>query len=220
MNNNLIFSSFSKAKTVSERETMDKKQLTTRQQEIYDFILEKIRSRGYGPTVREIGAAFDIQSPNGVMCHLQALQKKGLIRREKGRSRAIQIVQENHRDPGIPLLGTVAAGLPIETYEQTERIDFRDLFDRPEFYALEVRGQSMIEDHIDDGDYVIVRRQQTAQEGQMVVARVDESGETTLKRFYRDHGRFRLEPANSSMSPIFCDQVDIQGVVVGVVRKF
>ncbi|QDU62324.1 LexA repressor [Planctomycetes bacterium Pan216] len=193
--------------------------LTQRQQEVYDLIAEKIRSRGYGPTVREIATVFSIKSPNGVMCHLQALEKKGLIKREPNMSRAISLVEDEAMAPGIPLAGVIAAGSPIETYEQTERIDFGDLFSSESHYALQVRGQSMIEDHIDEGDYVIVHKQETARNGQIVVALVD-GEETTLKRFYKEQGRFRLEPANSEMESIYADQVDILGIVVGVIRTF
>lgn len=192
--------------------------LTKRQREIYQFIAEKIRSRGYGPTVREIGSAFDIKSPNGVMCHLQALVKKGLITREANMSRAISIVNAKELAPGIPLAGTIAAGSPLETYEQSERVDFDDLFCRDGHFALKVRGQSMIDDHIDEGDFVIVRKQQTARDGQTVVALVDDS-ETTLKRFYREGSRYRLEPRNKEMQPIYSEDVKILGVVVGVVRQ-
>lgn len=198
----------------------EKAKLTKRQQEVFDFIQEKIQARGYGPTVREIGNAFDIKSPNGVMCHLQALVKKGLITREPNMSRAISVVREECDLVGIPLAGSIAAGLPIETYEQQERVDFTEMFGRSGFYALKVRGQSMIEDHIDDGDLVVIRKQPTARDGQIVVALVD-GAETTLKRFYHEKdGRFRLEPANSAMQPIFADNVEVLGIVVGVVRKF
>lgn len=195
------------------------RKLTNRQQEVYDFILEKIRTRGYGPTVREIGSAFSIKSPNGVMCHLSALVKKGLITREPNMSRAITVVKENDLAPGIPLAGTIAAGMPIQTYEQAERIDLEEMFGKNGDFALRVKGESMIDDHIEEGDYVIVHKQSTARDGQIVVALVD-GQETTLKRFYRERGRYRLEPANSTMSPIYCDNLEILGVVVGVVRKF
>ena len=192
--------------------------LTNRQRAIYDFIADKIASRGYGPTVREIGSAFEIRSPNGVMCHLQALVKKGLISREPNMSRAISLLSSKREEPGIPLAGTIAAGSPLETYEQAERVDFGGMLQKEGHFALKVRGQSMIEDHIDEGDYVIVRRQETARDGQTVVALVD-GAETTLKRFYREGGRVRLEPRNSSMQPIYSSNVQILGVVVGVVRQ-
>ncbi len=195
-------------------------QLTERQREIYEFIREKIESRGYGPTVREIGEAFDIKSPNGVMCHLNALVKKKLIDREGGRARAIRL--KDHRRPavGLPLMGVVAAGSPTQAVAQDERLEFEELFGGRDHFALKVRGQSMIENHIEDGDYVIIRKQPNAENGERVVARIDD--EVTLKRFYKDRNRIRLEPANGTMSPILVDDdedVEILGVLVGVARK-
>src|SRR5438876_4608249 len=127
----------------------DFSQLTERQREIYDFIKERIEGRGFGPTVREIGEGFDIKSPNGVMCHLKALEKKGLIKRTGFRARAIQLI--DHRPPaiGLPLLGTVAAGSPTAAVEQNERLEFNELFGGANNFALKVRGQSMIDDHIE-----------------------------------------------------------------------
>src|SRR6516165_12765566 len=136
--------------------------LTMRQREIYDFIRSKIEGRGYGPTVREIGMEFDIKSPNGVMCHLKALVKKGLITRVPKSARAIQIADYQSRRQGLPLLGTVAAGSPVHAIEHADRIEFGELFNSADCYALKVRGRSMIEDHIDDGDYVIIKPQSTA----------------------------------------------------------
>ena len=203
---------------------VDRSKLTKRQREVYEFIREKIRGRGYGPTVREIGKAFGISSPNGVMCHLLALEKKGMITREKGEKnkglpRAISLVHESPSACSLTLAGTVAAGLAVETFEQTEQVDFQELFRQESHFALKVRGDSMIEDHIADGDFVVVHKQKTARNGQIVVALVDGS-ETTLKRFFREGRRYRLEPSNRSMKPIYTNRVDIQGVVVGVVRKF
>jgi repressor LexA len=198
----------------------DTSQLTPRQREIYEFIRNKIEKRGYGPTVREIGKEFHIQSPNGVMCHLNALVKKGLILREKNSARAIQLV--DHRAPGaeLPLLGNVAAGSPIAAWEQQEKLDFNDLFGGSNHFALQVRGQSMIDDHIADGDYVVIRSQENAENGARVVARID--GEVTLKRLKRDKGQVWLEPANGTMKPILLDPSsdnDILGVLVGVLRR-
>jgi repressor LexA len=197
----------------------DFSQLTERQREIYDFIRCKIESRGYGPTVREIGDGFDIKSPNGVMCHLKALEKKGLIIREENRARAIQLADYRLGSSGLPLLGLVAAGAPTQAVEQSERLEFNDLFGGPNEYALRVRGQSMIEDHIDDGDFVVIRKQATAENGERVVAMID--NEVTLKRFYKERDRIRLEPANGSMDPIVVhpSEANILGVLVGVVRK-
>jgi repressor LexA len=197
----------------------DFSKLTERQREVYDFIREKIETRGYGPTVREIGKAFDIQSPNGVMCHLTALVNKGLIVREGKSARAIQLVDYRPNAAELPLMGIVAAGSPLQAVAQDERLSLTDLFGGPDHYALKVRGQSMIEDHIDDGDYVVIRKQETAENGERVVARVD--NEVTLKRFYREKGRIRLDPANGTMQPIYADpaSTEILGVLIGVLRK-
>jgi repressor LexA len=194
--------------------------LTERQQAVYQFIREKIRSRGYGPTVREIGLQFGIRSPNGVMCHLKALEKKGLITREPNMSRAIQLAMEPAEERGLPLAGRIAAGVLHEAIEQSERIDFYEIFDPSDknLFLLQVNGDSMIEEHISDGDYVVLRRQRTARKGQIVAAVTDE-GEATLKRWFPERNRIRLEPANATMKPIFVRDARVLGVVVGVVRR-
>jgi repressor LexA len=192
--------------------------LTKRQKDVYEFIRDKIRNRGYGPTVREIGDAFGIRSPNGVMCHLKAIEKKGLITREKNMSRAINLSCEPVEERGLPLYGMIAAGVLHEAVEQDERIDFTDLFNKKNLFVLKVNGDSMIEDSIMDGDHVIVRKQRTARKGQIVVA-ITEEGEATLKRWFPEENRIRLEPANSSMKPIYVDEARILGTVVGVVRQ-
>lgn len=196
--------------------------LTSRQREIYSFIRSKIQGRGYGPTVREIGLHFEIKSPNGVMCHLKALQKKGLIHREPNMSRAIQLLDDPTTAPplsGLKLVGRIAAGQPIEAIEQDEELTFSDWVEDGGKFALRVIGESMIEEHIADGDYVVIKQQDQARDGQIVAVR-DEDGEATLKKIYRDRGRVRLEPANKTMKPIFRDKVDILGILVGVVRKY
>lgn len=198
----------------------DFSQLTERQKEIYHFIRTKIESRGYGPTVREIGEAFKIKSPNGVMCHLKALEKKGLITREEHAARAIQLV--DHRPPaqGLPFLGKVAAGAPISTADIDERLEIDTLFAGPDRFVLQVRGTSMIDSHIQDGDYVVIQQQQTATNGEKVVAMID--NEVTLKRFYKEKDHIRLEPDNEKMAPIIVDpsqDAQILGVLVGVLRK-
>ena len=192
---------------------------TKRQREVYEFIRSKIQDRGYGPTVRETAAAFGIRSPNGVMCHFRALEKKRLIRRERHMSRAIRLLADSPTKTGLPLAGVIAAGQPLEAVEQPERLDFGQVFSGPDMFVLEVRGQSMIEDHIAEGDYVVVRKQPTARNGQIIVALLAD-GEATLKRYYRTSGGVRLEPANSSMKPIVTRDVKILGVVVGVVRRY
>ena len=192
--------------------------LTQRQRAVYEMIRDKIVNRGYGPTVREIGEHFGINSPNGVMCHLKAIEKKGLIRRRPNKSRAIELTQEESMEPrGLQMAGIVVAGATNLAFEQTDRIDFDQLFDRQDQFVLEVRGDSMIEAQIADGDYVVIRQQKTAQQGQMVVARTD-NGEATLKYWYLEKDQVRLQPANSSMKPIYVDDAEVVGVVVGVVR--
>ena len=201
----------------------DLEALTSRQREIYQFIRGKIQGRGYGPTVREIGNQFEIKSPNGVMCHLKALQKKGLIHREPNMSRAIQLLDDPTSAPapsGIKLIGRIAAGSPIEAIEQVdEELAFTEWQGTDSKFALRVTGESMIEEHIADGDYVIIHKQEHARDGQIVAVR-DEEGEATLKRIFKEKNRIRLEPANKTMKPIFRDKVDIIGVLVGVVRKY
>jgi repressor LexA len=194
--------------------------LTERQMEVYEFIRDKIRNRGYGPTVREIGKEFDIASPNGVVCHLKALEKKGIISRESNLSRAIQMIAEPIEERGLPLAGQIAAGVLHEAIEQDERVDFGAMFDpkKKNLFALLVRGDSMIGEHISDGDYVILQKQRTARKGQIVAALTDE-GEATLKRWYPEKNRIRLEPANPRMKPIYVKNAKVLGVVVGVVRK-
>ena len=193
--------------------------LTTRQKEIYEFLKDKIMNRGYGPTVREIGAQFGIKSPNGVMCHLKALEKKGLITRESHMSRAIQLSESLQERMSLPLAGQIAAGRPVLAVEEDERVDFSPLFDSDDRFCLKVKGDSMIEDQIADGDYVVVKKQETCREGEIVVALVD-GQDATLKRFYRERGRVRLEPANSTMQPIYSDNVQVLGVVRAVVRQY
>ena len=194
-------------------------QLTKRQRTVYDFIRDKIQNRGYGPTVREIGEQFDISSPNGVMCHLKALEKKGLIHRSPNKSRAIELTRAAiDEERGLPLSGRIAAGVMHEAIEQNERVDFGDMFKKKNLFVLEVSGDSMVDAHIADGDYVVIKPQRTAQSGQMVVAQTDD-GEATLKYWHPEANRIRLQPANSSMSPIYVKNASVLGVVVGVVRK-
>jgi repressor LexA len=191
---------------------------TERQMEIYAFIRDKIHSRGYGPTVREIGQAFKIKSPNGVVCHLKALERKGLITRGKNISRAIELVTEPAHLRGLQLAGWVAAGTLRTAEEQTERIDFTDLFNRDNHFVLKVMGDSMIDAQIADGDWVVIHRRHSAHAGDIVVAQT-EDGEATLKQWFPERDRIRLQPANSSMKPIYVKNARVLGVLVGVVRK-
>jgi repressor LexA len=195
----------------------NKNTLTPRQRAIYDFIKDKIVNRGYGPTVREIGSAFKIKSPNGVMCHLKALEKKGLITRESHMSRAIQICEPLSK-MSLPLAGRIAAGSPAEAVEQNELIDFSSLFNNDKHFCLKVAGESMIEAQIAHGDYVVIREQKTCRDGEIAAVRVN-GEDATLKRFYKEPNRVRLEPANSTMQPIFATQVEVLGVLTGLIRR-
>jgi repressor LexA len=193
--------------------------LTDKQLKVFNLIRDKMKSRGYGPTVREIGKEFGIVSPNGVVCHLKALEKKGLIIRSPHKSRAIELTDEVKEEAdGLPFIGTVAAGMTTLAYEQKDRINIGDMMHRKNCFVLKVKGESMIEAHIADGDYVVVKKQKSAQPGQMVVAQTEE-GEATLKYWFPEAHRIRLQPANSSMKPIYVESAIIVGVVVGVVRK-
>jgi repressor LexA len=198
-------------------------QLTSRQANVFEFIKDRVLSRGYGPTVREIGEHFKISSPNGVMCHLRALERKGLLRRvrkhDRAIARAIELAPEiTAAERGMPLAGTVAAGLTTLAFEQGERVDFGQMFSKKNLFALQVKGDSMIEAHVADGDYVVVKKQKTAQPGQMVVAQTPE-GEATLKYWFPEAHRIRLQPANASMQPMYLKEANVVGVVIGVVRN-
>ncbi len=196
--------------------------VTERQQRVLEFIRDKIFERGYGPTVREIGEHFKISSPNGVMCHLRALEKKSLLTRvrkdDRAMARAIELAPELLEvEQGLPLVGVVAAGPTTLAFEQNERIDFGGLFAKKNLFVVKVSGESMIDAQIADGDFVVVKKQKQAQPGDMVVAQTEE-GEATLKYWHPEGNRIRLQPANASMEPIYVKQASVLGVVVGVVR--
>jgi len=189
--------------------------LTATQTRILEFIRQEIRSTGRSPSMREIQEEFGYGSPHTPQFHVNKLVKGGHLCRDAGH-RGLRLPESR----GLRLLGTVAAGPPIEAIEeQGEYVDING-FDDDNHFALRVRGDSMIEECIADGDHVIVRKQSTCEDGDLVVARIGD--EATLKRFYRERKkrRIRLQPANSSMPPIFCKATDvvIEGVVVGVIR--
>jgi repressor LexA len=199
--------------------------LTRRQKEILDYLGSYIGEHGYAPTIEEIGHHFGLSSLATVHKHLTNLQEKGLVKRAWNRSRALELVpsQVTVRAVEVPLLGRVAAGTPIEAIESTETIFVpEDMLGRGRTYVLQVKGDSMIEEQIRDGDYVIVEDRQTARDGEMVIALL--GGENaTLKKFYRESGgTIRLQPANSTMKPIYVDEEDVRvrGVVIGVLRKY
>jgi repressor LexA len=198
--------------------------LTKRQREILDYLQDFIQQHGYAPSLEEIGRRFGLSSLATVHKHLTNLQEKGFIKRAWNRSRSVEMIPTNSggRALELPLLGFVAAGVPIEAVAGSETIAVpEDLVGRRDTYVLRVRGNSMIDEQICDGDFVIVEDRKTAQNGETVVALLGGS-DVTLKKLYRENGRVRLQPANPSMQPIFVDpdQVQVQGVVVGVMRKY
>lgn len=198
---------------------MLQEKLTKRQQTVFNFIRKKIEQDGYGPTIREIAKKMGFASPNGVICHLTALEKKGLITRANNKSRSISLTNEIEQElNGLPMAGRVAAGVLTEAIEQEERLDLAKLWPTKGTYVLEVEGDSMIEAQIAPGDYVIVKKRQTADKGDIVIARTSD-GEATLKYWFPEKNRIRLQPANSSMKPIYSRDAKVIGVVVGVVRK-
>jgi repressor LexA len=198
---------------------MLQEKLTERQQTIFTFIRKMIEERGFGPTIREIAEEMNYKSPNGVMCHLRALQKKGLINRTSNKSRSIVLTEEVTEElHGFPLAGRVQAGALMEAVEQTERIDVGKLWPQKNTFVLEVEGNSMIDAQIASGDYVIVKKRSTASKGDIVVARTSD-GEATLKYWFPEKNRVRLQPANKRMKPIYSKDVKVIGVVQGVVRK-
>jgi len=199
-------------------------ELTGRQQEIWTFLVEYVDRHGYPPTVREIGEAVGLASPSTVHAHLANLERAGLLRRDPTKPRALELSGRNQSGaatmPKLPLLGQIAAGAPLLADENVE-----DEIAVPETlrgdFLLRVRGDSMIEAGILDGDIVVVRRAQDARNGEIVVALAgdDESAdEATVKTFYREQGRVRLQPENSSLEPIYADHVQILGTVSGVFR--
>lgn len=197
-----------------------------RQQQILDFIKQHIGTTGSAPTLRQIAEAIGVSSLATVHEHLQALQDKGLIKRRQGKVRAIELIENEvnfvHEGFEAPILGFIAAGQPIQTFTDpnaTLTIPQTMVSGKKRTYVLQVRGESMIEDGILDGDHVIVEQTEAATNGQIVVALLD-NGMATLKRFFKEATRIRLEPANAKMQPIFVKNVRIQGRVVGLVRRY
>ena len=195
--------------------------LTKRQREIYEYIRNHIRSRGYAPSIAEIGKQFHLSSPATVHKHISHLEKKGLILKQQNLSRAIEVLPESGYATSYPVLGEIAAGKPIEVLDQQEVAELLPDDGNKDIFVLRVKGNSMIEDHIQNGDYVIVERRNVAENGETVVALID-NDRVTLKRFYREGDRIRLQPSHPNMKPIFVREGDfaIQGVVISVLRKF
>ncbi|MCC6785868.1 MAG: transcriptional repressor LexA [Planctomycetes bacterium] len=200
--------------------------LTEKQLRVLRFFRDYRQQRGISPTLEEAAQALGV-SKITIHEHLRHLEEKKAIQRDRARARAVAVLfdpdeERNHgRRPvsELPILGVVAAGRPIEAVEHAEVVPLTDLVPTgDDHYVLRVQGKSMIEDHIDDGDYVVIKRQATARNGDIVVAVVD-GEEATLKRYYYENGRVRLQPANSALSPIFPERCEIRGVLKGVVRK-
>ena len=195
--------------------------LTKRQAQILAYITEFIERNNYAPSYREIGLHFGLTSTATIAEHIESLRTKGYLSHEENLARSIQVNQASVEDSfvSIPMLGTIAAGKPIEAVTTNETIDIpRDMMGN-NVYALKVKGESMIEDGILSGDYVIIEQSRVAKNGDIVVALVDNDS-VTLKRFYKEKDYVRLQPANSNMNPIFLKKVAIQGKVRGLIRKF
>jgi repressor LexA len=207
-----------------------------RKQRIIDYIAATVRESGYPPSVREIAAAVGLASTSAVHHHLSALERDGLLERDATQSRALRLTPAAMLAAGhgtdvlargpesttvtVPVIGEIAAGGPIEAYQDaSQTVSVPDIINTSaDTYVLRVRGDSMVGAHIMDGDLVVIREQQTARDGDIVVAQVEENS-VTLKRFFKERGRVRLQPANESYEPQFYDDVRIQGKLVGVIRR-
>ena len=207
-----------------------------RKQRIIEYIASTVRESGYPPSVREIAAAVGLASTSAVHHHLSSLEKEGLLERDATQSRAIRLTPAamltsgagsgviahgaESATPAIPVIGEIAAGGPIEAYQDaSETVTVPDIINATSStYVLRVRGDSMVDAHIMDGDLVVIREQQTARDGDIVVAQVEENA-VTLKRFFKERNRVRLQPANEAYEPQFYDDVRIQGKLVGVIRR-
>ena len=198
--------------------------ITRRQKEVIDFLSGFTSTNGYSPSYEEIASGLGLNSLATVHKHVTNLQNKGLLQRSHNRSRSIDVLPQRPVKKGLdrlPLLGRIAAGKPVEAIETAESISLGDIIGTREVYALEVRGDSMRDEHIVSGDYVLVERTRMAREGEIVVALIDGS-DATLKRFYREGNLIRLQPSNAEMAPIYAPaaSVSIQGKVLGVLRKY
>jgi repressor LexA len=209
--------------------------LTRRQKELMDFLAKFVADNGYSPSYEEIAAGLGLASLATVHKHVQALEAKQYVQRSYNHSRSLDVGERYFREeqsrrpaqnvpayPEIPLMGRIAAGVPVEAVENPETLQFSDFAGHPDTFALQVRGDSMIEDHICNGDFVLIEKTSGVKNGDIVVALVSGS-DATLKRYYRESdGRVRLQPANATMQPIFVDpaQLQVQGRVLAVLRKY
>jgi len=206
--------------------------LTRRQKQLYDFIANFVQTRGYSPSFEEIREGLGLNSLATVHKHVTNLEKKGLLHRDANRSRSIDLLAPRGKmkqamaaaasaASSLPMVGRIAAGRPVETFETPETISFSDFTRSKDVFVLQVTGESMQDEHIVDGDYILVERTQVARDGEIVVALVD-GAETTLKRIYKEGDQVRLQPSNVTMAPIVmpATAVEIQGRVIGVLRKY
>jgi repressor LexA len=198
--------------------------ITRRQKEVLDFLTNFVQQNGYSPSYEEIARGLDLSSLATVHKHITNLQTKGLLQRAHNRSRSIDVLPPRAAKRSadrLPLMGRIAAGQPVEAIESAESISLGDIIGNREVFALEVRGESMRDEHIVSGDYVLVERTKTAREGEIIVALIDGT-DATLKRFYREGNMIRLQPSNAEMAPIFAPaaSVTIQGKVLGILRKY
>lgn len=205
------------------RGTKNQASLTPKQLRVLTYIRDYSHANGYAPTMQELADEFEVSKVT-VFEHIAALQKKGFLRRARHRARSLRLSDNinfpDERPTRLPLVGRIAAGKPIEAIEDREVLDLESLFVSPHgTFVLRVRGDSMIEDNICDGDYVVCEKRASVRDGDTVVA-VLEDGDATLKRFYREKAGIRLQPANPNYRPLVVTDVDVQGVVVGVIRRF
>jgi repressor LexA len=198
--------------------------VTKRQKEVLDFISGFVQRNGYSPSFEEIARGLQLKSLATVHKHVTNLQNKGLLQRSHNRSRSIDVLPPRSKSRSVdrlPLMGRIAAGLPVEAIENAETISIGDVVGSREVFALEVRGDSMRDEHIVDGDFVLVEKTRTARQGEIVVALVRDS-EATLKRYFIEGNVVRLQPSNSEMEPIYvpASDVAIQGRLIGMLRKY
>jgi repressor LexA len=205
--------------------------ITKRQRQVYDFIYGFVQKNGYSPSFEEIAGGLGLNSLATVHKHLTNLEKKGLVKRDYNRSRSIDLLpvrglfkrqtQKAPSDIALPLMGRIAAGQPIEAVENPETISLGDITRSKDVFVLQVKGESMKDEHIVDGDYVLVEKTESARDGEIVVALV-EGTDATLKRLYREGVNIRLQPSNMAMKPIVvpAKSVQVQGRVIGVLRKY
>ncbi|HEX4605429.1 MAG TPA: transcriptional repressor LexA [Candidatus Angelobacter sp.] len=202
--------------------------ITKRQRQVYDFLHDFIQRNGYSPSFEEIGDGLGLSSLATVHKHVSNLEKKGLLKRDYNRSRSIDVLpvrgmfkRQPSKELALPLMGRIAAGQPIEAVETPETISLGDITRSKDVFVLQVKGESMKDEHIVDGDYVLVEKTNNARDGEIVVALV-EGTDATLKRFYREGVNVRLQPSNTAMKPIIvaAKAVALQGRVIGVLRKY